>query len=295
MTNHERRGNEKMQLLEKNEKVNYLYIAALPIVTTYIFELKKQWKKFVIFSMMAVAFVVLLSYLPYALIPDNPLPETQADYFQSGLNFLILLTIFSACFFFSGIICAEFGEKTGYITFPIINKYKLVVGKYLGGLTLNVGVIAAFYFTLGVLGIYYYGAPINYRYYYSFGIALLYLIAVSSFVTFFSSFLKSVNMTIVTALMILLIGNMIADSLVMLLVPDFEPIYSLNHASDLISYILVKDFPTTTADRYEEVKFRGFTRRIWLTPTIEMGITIFLLYTVICLTVAAIIFKRRQL
>ena len=65
MTNQERRGNEKMQLLEKNEKVNYLYIAALPVITTYIFELKKQWKKFVIFSMMAVAFVILLSYLPY--------------------------------------------------------------------------------------------------------------------------------------------------------------------------------------------------------------------------------------
>jgi ABC-type transport system involved in multi-copper enzyme maturation permease subunit len=284
-----------MQVLEKKENANYHYITALPVVTTYIFELKKQWKKFVIFSVMAISFVVLLSYLPFALIPDNPLPETQADYFQSGLNFIILLTIFSACFFFSGIICSEFSEKTGFITFPIINKYKLVVGKYLGGLTLNIGVIAAFYIALGVLGIYWYGGPINYRYYYSFGIALLYVLAVSGFVTFFSSFMKSVSMTIVSALMILLIANMIIDSLVMLLYPEFEPIYSLNHASELISYILVKDFPTKTEDRFEEVEFRGFTRRFWLTPTIEMGITIFLLYAIISLVVAVIIFKRRQL
>ena len=88
---------------------------------------------------------------------------------------------------------------------------------------------------------------------------------------------------------------MIIDSLIMLLYPEFEPIYSLSHASDLISYILVEDFPTKTVDRYEEITFRGFTRRIWLTPTVEMGITIFLTYTIICTTMAALIFKRRQL
>ena len=284
-----------MQLLEKNEKYEQYYFAVLPVVTTYIFELKKQWKKFVIFTIMAISFVILLSYLPYALIPDNPLPDTQADYFQSGLNFIIMLTIFGACFFFSGIICSEYSEKTGFITFPIINKYKLVVGKYLGALTMLIGVISAFYIALGVLGIYWYGGPINYRYYFSFGIALLYLIAVSSFVTFFSSFMKSVNMTIVTTIMLLLIANMIIDSLVILLYPEFEPVYSLNHNSQLISYILVEDFPTKLEDRYEDLEFRNFHRRIWLTPSIEGAITTFLLYTVISLVVAAFIFKRRQL
>ncbi|MFX1339322.1 MAG: hypothetical protein ACFFDK_11990 [Promethearchaeota archaeon] len=284
-----------MQFLEKNEKYDQLYLAALPIVTTYLFELKKQWKKFVIFTIVAISFVILLSYLPYALIPDNPLPDTQADYFQSGLNFIILLTIFGACFFFSGIICSEYSDKTGFITFPIINKYKLVVGKYLGAITMMIGVITAFYIALGVLGIYWYGGPINYRYYFSFGIALLYLIAVSSFVTFFSSFMKSVNITIVTSIMLLLIANMIIDNLVVLLYPDFEPIYSLNHNSQLISYILVDNFPTKLQDRYEEIQFRSFKRRIWLTPTIEGAITMFLLYTIVCLAASAIIFKRRQL
>jgi len=286
---------KKMKILEKKEKFDYLYLAVLPVVTTYFFELKKQWKKFIIFSLIAVSFIILLSYLPYALIPDNPLPDTQADYFQSGLNFLIMIVIFGSCFFFSGIICYEYDKKTGYITFPIINKYKLVIGKFLGALTLMIGVIAAFYIALGVLGIYWYGGPINYRYYYSLGIAILYVLAVGSFVTVFSSFMQNVNMTIVSTIMILLIANMIIDSLVILLYPEFEPIYSLNHASDLISYILVEDFPTKLEDRYEEVEFRNFTRRRWLTPTIVGGITIFLVYTIICLVVAAIIFKRRQL
>ncbi len=284
-----------MLSLEKTEKLKDLYIACLPLVTTYIFELKKQWKKFIVLSAVSVAFVLLLSYLPYALVPDNPLPETQADYFQAGIGFIILIVIFAACFFFSGIICSEYGNKTGYITFPVINKFKLIIGKYLGALTLIIGVVGAFYVALGLLGIYYYGGPINYRYYYSFGITVLYVIAVGSFVTLFSSFMKNVNMTIVSTIMILLIANMIVDSLIILLYPDFEPIYSLNHASQLISYIMVKDFPTAIEDRYEEFEFRGFSRRDWLTPTIEMGISIMLLYTIICVVIAAIIFKRRQL
>jgi len=284
-----------MQSLEEKEKLYYFYVAVKPVFTTYLFELKKQWKKFIAFSMVSVVFVILLSYLPYALIPDNPLPETQAEYFQSGLNFIIMIFIFAACFFFGGIICEEFGNKTGYITFPIINKYKLIIGKYLGGITLIIGVVSAFYLTLGILGIYYYGGPINYRFYYSFGIAVLYVFTVSSFVTLFSSFMKNVSMSIVSTIMLLLIANILVDWLLTLLYPNFEPIYSLDHASKLISYVLEKDFPTETVDRYEQVEIRGFNRRIWLTPTIETGITVLILYTTVSIIVASIIFKRRQL
>ena len=284
-----------MQILEKKVQLNRIIVASLPLTATYIFELKKKWKRFVFFSAMAITFVILLSYLPYALIPENPLPDTQSDYFQSGLNFIILITIFGSCFFFGDIICAEFGTKTGFITFPIVNKYQLITGKFLGSLTLMAGVTAIFYITLGYLGIFWYGGSINYRYYYSFGIALLYMLACASFVTMFSSFMENVNMTIVSTLLLLLIANMVIDSLVILMYPEFEPIYSLNHASNLISYILVEDFPTQTVDRYEEMEFRSFTRRFWLTPTIEMGITIFLTYTIVCTVVAAFLFKRRQL
>ncbi|MFX1393230.1 MAG: ABC transporter permease [Promethearchaeota archaeon] len=284
-----------MLSVERKENFSYLYITVKPIITTYIFELKKQWKKFVVFTIISVAFVFLLSYLPYLLVADLPLPKTQAEYLQSGIQFLSLIIIFGSCFFFSGIICTEFGEKTGYISFPIINKYKLIIGKYLGSLTLITGVISAFYIALGMIGMYYYGAPINYRYYYSFGIAMLYVLAVSGFVIFFSSFMKTTNMTIVSTLMLLLIANMIIDNLIILLYPDFEPIYSLNHASKLVSYILEKDFPTTREDRYTKEVFRGFAGIQWLTPTIEMGITIFLAYTIIWFVLASIIFIRRQL
>ena len=286
-------------VVEKRPKAIDLYFGVKPVVSTFIFELKSSWKKFLVFCAISIVFVLLLSYLPYALAPDNPLPEEQNVYLQDGLHFMNLIIISTVCFFFGGIICSEYSSKTGYITFPIINKYKLVVGKYLGKLTFVIGVVGVFYITLGILGIHYYGGPITKLYYQSFLFALLYVLAISSFVTLFSSFMKNVNMAVVSTIMILLIVNVMIDSLIILLYPEFEPIYSLNHAFKLVSYILVEDFPTKLEDRYiERVAMRGgqeVTTVIWLTPEIGIGITVLLLYSVICLVLAALIFKRKQL
>jgi len=282
------------------EKLNYLYMDAKPIFTTFVFELKQRWKKFIIFCGLSILFVLLGSYLPYALEPDNPMPDTQTLYFQDGLGFMSFMAIFTASFFFGGIICAEFDYKTGYTVFPIINKYKLIMGKYLGSFTLVIGVIGTFYLTLGLLGLLYYGGSITPLYYQSFLISMLYVLAVCSFVTLFSSIMKNVNITIVATIMILLMVYRMTDSLVVLLYPEFEPVYSFNHNFKLVSYILEEDFPTTREDRYEIVPSRfsfmgDFEVREWLTPSIEMGITVFLLYTVICLMVASLIFKHKQL
>jgi len=286
---------KKMQILEKNEQLNRILTTILPLTTTYIFELKKKKKRFAFFVVFTLTIRFLTSYLTYALIPENPLPDTQSDFFQSHLGFLSLITIFGCCFFFADIVCGEFGSKTGFITFPIINKYQLIIGKFLGCLTLMTGVIIVYYISLAYLGIFWYGGPINYRIFYSFGLAVLYMLACGSFVTMFSSFMKNVNMTIVTSLLLLLIALNVLESILVLYYPEVEPIYSLGHGERLISHILVEDFPTKTVDRYEEVTFRGFTRRRWLTPTVEMGITIFLVYTIISVVVAAVTFNRRQL
>ena len=268
------------------------------IFTTYLFEMKKQWKKFIIFAVLALTFVLLLSYLPYLLVPDNPLPETQIDYFQSGLQFFIMIVIFSSCFFFGGIICSEFGEKTGHIVFPIINRYKIISGKFLADFTLLTGVIACFYFSLGYLSIMYYDTLWINKILMSFFIALLYALGISSFVTLFSSLLKSVSMSIVASIMVLLIANMMIDVLLGLWLYKVEPIWSMNYMSNLISYIMESDF--VSMERYAESSphfgpGEGEKRGMWLTPSLFGGIGIALTYTIVCLTLAMIIFKRKQI
>jgi ABC-2 type transport system permease protein len=204
--------------------------------------------------------------------------------------------------FFSGIICSEFNKRTGFIVFPKINKFKLIIGKYLGNLILVVSIVAVYYFILGLFGFYYYGGPINIRLFYSFGFAVLYIIALSSFVTFFSSFMRSVNITIITTLIILLIGLNLADSIVTLILKDsFEPLYSLQYLGNLITTILQNPFPDP---RYVEFSFGGmgpggmggdFSFGTWLTPSIEMGTTLLIIYIVTFFALAAVLFKRRQL
>ena len=95
-----------------------------PIFYTIIFQIKKQRKKFYFFSLISIIVAVLLGYI-LQLIPNYLLSDTQAEFFNNGLQFISFITLFAACLFFSGIICSEFDKKTGFIVFPKINKYKL--------------------------------------------------------------------------------------------------------------------------------------------------------------------------
>ncbi|MFX0073287.1 MAG: hypothetical protein ACFFAO_19580, partial [Candidatus Hermodarchaeota archaeon] len=85
------------------------------------------------------------------------------------------------------------------------------------------------------------------------------------------------------------------DHIIVLLYPDIEPLYSLDYLSKLVSSVLMIKFPKTREDRYEDFTFEGFTYRTWITPSIEDGIMMMLIYTIVCLSIAALIFKRRQL
>ena len=290
-----------MEDYKKMENRNQNFIGLKPIIYTITFEIKKQRKKFYFFSLVSIIIAVLLGYV-LQLIPSYLLPDTQAEFFNNGLRFITFLTLFAACLFFSGIICSEFNKKTGFIVFPKINKYKLIIGKYFGNLVLVVVIITIYYFVLGLLGFFYYGGPINIRFFYSYGIAILYVIALSSFVTFFSSFMKSVNLTIISTLLILLIGFTISDQILALIFADsFEPLYSLAYLGSLITGILEYPFPNP---RFTEFSFSGmgpggiggnFTFGSWETPSVGMGITLLLVFIVIYLALAAFLFKRRQL
>ncbi|MHA2394010.1 MAG: hypothetical protein ACXAEX_18915 [Promethearchaeota archaeon] len=295
--------NNGMEMNKKMINRTEKFVGIKPVFFTIVFELKKQKKKFYFFTVIALLVGILLGYV-LPLIPSYLLSDTQTEFFNTGLQFISFLTLFAACLFFSGIICSEFNKKTGFIVFPKINKYKLIVGKYLGNLILVVAIVTIYYILLGLLGFYYYGGPISIRLFHSYGIALLYVIALSSFVTFFSSFMKSVNLTIISTLVLLLIGFNIADQLItFIFAGDIEPLYSLAYLGSLITGVLNYPFPDP---RYVEISFSGggggfgppageFHFGQWITPTITMGIILLLINIVVFFLLAAILFKRRQL
>jgi len=146
------------------------------------------------------------------------------------------------------------------------------------------------YAILGTMGIIFLMILITYI---SFGISVLYILAVSSFVTVFSSLLKSVNMTIIATILILLIGFETASSLVTLANPDLEPFYSLTYASNLITTVL--NFPDPRYIEFTPPGPGNFTFRTWITPTIRAGIMMLSNYTIAFFIFAALLFKRKQL
>ena len=278
-----------------------------PFYITVSFELKRKWKIWVGFSGIAVFFVLLASVFPYTLIPDNPPPvdqfDTQLDYFQDGIFFLPTIIIFATCFFFSGIICEEFYQKTGNITFPMVNRYKLLLGKITGSLLMLIGVTIIFYLTLGVAGTYFFEEPINILLFYSLGITIFYLIAVSALVTFFSSIMRNVSIVMISSVLLLIVGERMFNNLIFPLLfaeGEIEPLISFDYLSNLIYYVMEEDFfPADVDDRYIEVT-RGegdteFTYIKWLTPTLEVGIMVMIIYFIIFYGLALIIFKNRQL
>ena len=281
---------------------NDYFIGLKPIFDTITFEIKMQRKKF--YAFLIIEFIIIiLTTITYELTPSILQQTTQLQFFSNNLIFVSqFLALFVAILFFSGIICSEFDKKTGHIVFPKINKYKLIVGKYLGNLVLVVTIITVFYVMLSILGIYYFEVSINIRFFYSYGIALLYISVLSSFVTFFSSFMKSVTLTIVITLVLLIIVfNIVQLLLTFAFNGSFEPLYSLTYIGSLITTILEIPFPDP---RYTEIGLGGMgpvgsggdgTIRFWITPSIAMGITMMFLYIVVFFIFAALLFKRRQL
>ncbi len=282
--------------------LNEYFVGLKPIFNTITFEIKKQRKKFYVF-LIIVSLVIVLTAVTYGLTPSSLQLNTQTDFFIENLFFVSqFLTSLVAILFFSGIICSEFDKKTGHIVFPKINKYKLIVGKYLGNLVLVVSIITIYYFMLGILGLYYFEESISIRFFYSYGIALLYISVLSSFVTFFSSFMKSVTLTIVITLVLLLfVFTLVQMLLTFALNGIIEPLYSLPYLGSLITNILENPFPDP---RYGEFSSGGMgpggsgggnTIRFWMTPSVGMGITFLLVYIVVFFILAALLFKRRQL
>ena len=282
------------------KKITSVFFEIKPIMHAFLFELKRHKKQFIIFCIISILIFFFMDFFLYYAFPEIDMPDTLTDYYIQSLtwlnindlSFISVFILFSACFFFSGIICTEFGEKTAYVIFPKINKYKLLIGKFLGNLTLLFGVITIHYILVILGGYLFYGNLIDFRIISSYRFALLFATALSSFVTFFSSITKNENITIVCSIILIMIVLTIIDFIFMASNLKLEPLYSLVYPSRLIEYVLYKKFPNP---RYEEEDYGDYISRYWLTPTIMAGTIILLIYTTVCLIAAIYIFQKRQI
>ncbi|MFX1453553.1 MAG: hypothetical protein ACFFCM_22170, partial [Promethearchaeota archaeon] len=108
---------EQKKTLEKGKVGIKRYVTQ--IIDTINFEIKRNWKTFII--MLIVYFAIfLLNFLIIEIreMQGVELPEENLDYIDNYFGFFGILIIISTATFGGGIIAEDFQKQTGNLLFP---------------------------------------------------------------------------------------------------------------------------------------------------------------------------------
>ena len=270
------------------EIFNQLNIAVKPILYTIYLELKLQKLKFIIISSISIILFILTGLIPYLSISTHPgLPPNQAEYFFSGIMFYLFMVIISVGIFFSGLICTEYQKKTGLTVFPLINKLKLIIGKFIANYIVVIAISIIYYSFMGIFSYYFYGGPTLYTIFISFSFLILYLLALASITTFVSSLMPSPLPVFAIITGYLLLGGYVIDPLLRSLGANLEPIYSISYLYYIVQYTIYPNF--AAIERFDEYS------KIWWFPTAESATIMLIIYAIVFFSLAYLIFKSKQL
>jgi len=268
----------------------------LQIEKTIKFEFLRNWAK--LLAMLGTSALIYILNIIIEVLQLNrgvELPDSAVEYAQSYLSFLTLFIYIVGVTFAGSMIVEDFEKNTGNLLFPNIPKYRLLIGRYIARYVYGVISILVYYVLIGITTyIRFDEFPIQILL--SFGWAAYYLFAVFAFVTLFSSFFKrTAGATIVSLLVLLILFQMIQTILAFTGV-ELEPLFFLTYYSNIITSIF--SMPT---ERYAEVPFGGpggtpggETYFQWITPS-ELGAGVgLLIYSIVLITIAYIIYSFRQ-
>ncbi len=270
-----------------NKKITKYKGVFNPILRTYFLELRLRWKRVLFFYFTTVFFALSYSFF-------YPYHFDECSFYRNALTYFRIFLIFVSCFFFSDIVSSEFSKKTGYIMFPKINKYKLFVGKFVANLNIIILLVILYYLTMNFSTMVIYDIIIP-ESYLSLGIAIIYIITLSTLILFLSSIMPTVNYTTVTVVLINLIGFPILEQVLTAINQEIEPIFSLNYIGNLINHVIPGGLPI--GKRWIWVYYAGDTlppAKVWLTPTIEVGILIMSFYIALFFLFTLLAIKRKE-
>ncbi|MHA1847432.1 MAG: hypothetical protein ACTSYS_16275 [Promethearchaeota archaeon] len=262
--------------------------ALLQVYNVWIFELYRQRKKIIIGAIITMIVIIMDTVLPYSML-GQPLPDTATDFAKEVLSFIRFLLIFMVATHAGTIIAGEFEKRTGIVLFPKTGKTRVFIGKTFAAFT-GIVIFVSIYYLTGALVILGYFSSIPVEYFWSFGFACLFAGALIGVQIFYSTIMKTGTVSIILFIITyIIIFNMIT-SIFTLALPDLEPLAILSYSDGLMSNILNMPDP-----RYIDIPVtEDFTVRQWLTPTIQVGVLISIIYTCVSLFMAYLIFRKRE-
>ncbi len=271
------------------------------IQKTIEFEFQKNLSKFI--SMLLMSIGIFLLFLIIQMIQESAgvaVPDDPVDFFEAYLMMIDFLILIIAVTFGGGIIAEDFEKETGNLLFPKIQKNRLLAGR-----------IIARYFYAALTVVFYYALVgistlIKYEWvpsivWESMGWALLYTFAVFSFMILFSSFMKRVASAMIVGMMIVLMVFQLTSMILMFTGVTIEPLFILTYYANIITIWF-----NMPAERFTEFGFGGPpgmgpgmgdgmpTFMSWATPNATGAILGMAIYSIICIALSYIIYKRRQ-
>ncbi|MBN1214984.1 MAG: ABC transporter permease subunit [Candidatus Lokiarchaeota archaeon] len=268
----------------------------MQINNTISFELKRNFRRFIVL-LIVYAGIFFLSLLMNELLYDlmgEFAPTDSISLMQNYIGqFFILALIISAAMFGGSIIAEDFYRQTGNLLFPKISKTRLLVGRLISRYILNALCILFFYVLVATTSFIKY-QEVDLKIFYSIGWALLYSFVLLCFVSFLSSFMKNTSFTIITSILFLLI--------VMQMVPVILSYSGVVENNEIPMFFIFSYFGNIISEclnmpavRYETITHPpALEYSQWSTPS-EFGAALgMIIYIIIFLTLAYILYQRRQ-
>ncbi len=261
-----------------------------PTFFTFKFELGIQRNKFIVLSLITALVSFVTGFL-FFIMKFRNLDWELWSFYSNSLAFFILVLVFSSTFLFSGLLCSEYKKKTGFTILPLIKRHELLIGKFFANYLLSVGVAGVQYISMILYGYYFYGPPFIYTPLISFGFVMLYLLALNSLITFFSSFMPSASSAIIVVLALFFFGFSILETLFLSINPYFEPLYSISYLFNIIRESLD---PRLLINYQHRFSFDPEMNIVWWGfPTVEGALISLTLYFVVFFLLSYLIFKKK--
>lgn len=252
-------------------------VAQALILSRYQFRDYLRSRRFILMVAFVVAIgailtVVVAHYRPGGLIDNSN--DFYGGLWAGGAAFIIL---FAGIIFGGDAIAGEFQNKTGYFLMGLpIKRSSVYVGKYLAALAASVVSVVVFLLIVVGNAVFYLGTgafsdpePLLE----SFGLSMLYLLALLGFVFLFSSLFKTSLYAVLVVAVLFLIGFSILQGVIIMLA-HAEPWYLLSYVNSVIAY------PLTGAPPHIVTVMNPFTHQTSTSynPTYEAGIGVMLGY-----------------
>lgn len=263
--------------------------------TAFLYQLRSYLRTWRFVGLMA--FVILVSIAVLAVQLDNGVTVVKANHPQasdelaSSLSLMTDAVIIVGAFLGGDALAVDLSGGPGYLMLSQpVRRRTLLAGRFAAA-TVTGAAIGTVYYVFAVASVQYFYGTVPSAVFLSYGLALLFLLAVLAVAFFFSSFFRSPTVSIVAAILILLIGFPILTSIGTL--TGVEPWFSLDYGSQAISSSLASNFTHDLQTHIELGKKSGFTIYSF-SPYPWEGAVIMATYLVVFLGLSYVMYRYKE-